>query len=228
MAILMGIAWLLVMLFAFWGLTQGDYTLVLAGRVVDQNTGQPIAGARVTSPEHYLQFYYSDSLGNFRCSGHGSGPWFDRPELLVEANGYESKYLDLRKSHRHGASDLLISLSPSQGAQSVFYSRERIKNEVYGKLLALVIVLVTVVFLFVKKIPWRYLWLPALILFNFSFQINQLNGDFEIWVLNDLIFSERFFDSALCMNIFFPLPAILFWVYYFVKIRKMPPALQKN
>lgn len=204
-------------------LSSCDYFLIISGRIVDQNTGKPIAGATITSPEHNRPVFYSDSLGMFRCEGIGSRMFVKELQFLVEADGYESAYVDTLKSRPSGTSDLLISLRPLQAPQTTqaeYYLRGYIKNLWYSNLSALAIILFTLGFVLIKRIPWKYLWAFVIILFNFSFRINQLNGDFELWVLNTQIFAERLFDSSYTMFIILPVPALIFWGYYLMRSRR--------
>lgn len=190
-----------------------DNTFVISGKIINKSSQKPIENAKVISSENYIT--YTDKEGNFIIDRFGPGSQSDKPELLIEKSGYKTKYIDLSNYHSD-LHNILINLSTSNQIQKTYYNKSYVKNLYAFNLLVInLISLFTLLFIAIKKIRYKWLWLITIMVINVVLKINYFNGAWEIEFINSPFFIKHYGFYPFTIKVVFPISIIAFWLLYF-------------
>lgn len=205
-----------ILLFAFVILlfTSCDRMFVLSGRVVAENTGKGIPYAGIITSE--ADSIKTDSLGNYYVNHFGPGSQSDKVELLISKKGYETKYVDLGKGH--GFTDLVHKLKPSTQQFTPKLPSSLVKGfYIYNKYISNIIALFTLLFILIKRIRYKWLWVLAILFINATLKVNYIDGGLSLDFFHSPFYIKQHVFYPFTIKIPLLLSMVAFWLTYFLK-----------
>ena len=191
--------------------TSCDRMFHMAGKVVDATNGLPITNAEIITSEH--RTIYSDSLGKFDLNLFGPGSNSDNLEVLVHRDGYQSTYFDL--SQEEDLMGITLELKPGNLPFQTKYSSSLV--EIFYKINLYVvnlIVLLTILFVFYKKVRFYLFWIVAILFLNMTLRINYIDGSLSFDFLHLPFYLKSFAFYPFTIKIPLLLGTLAFWGYY--------------
>lgn len=191
--------------------TSCDRMFHMAGKVVDATNGLPITNAEIITSEH--RTIYSDSLGKFDLNLFGPGSNSDNLEVLVHKDGYQSTFFDL--SQEEDLMGITLELKPGNLPFQTKYSSSLV--EIFYKINLYVvnlIVLLTILFVFYKKVRFYLFWIAAILFLNMTLRINYIDGSLSFDFLHLPFYLKSFAFYPFTIKIPLLLGTLAFWGYY--------------
>jgi|GEM_PF-1978778 len=194
-------------------LSSCDSGYMFSGKVVRATDKQPVTNAKIITAEKSTT--HTDSLGNFTIHSFGPGSHSDKAELLVEKEGYQSEYVDLsdKATDIHNIRvELTGSGQPQETAfDSVWVRRMYLFNLIVINLIAAF----TLLFLFIRKIKYRWFWMMFILAYSIVIRVNYINGATEVDFFNLPFFFKHYGFYPFTIKIAIPFSIIVFWMAYF-------------
>lgn len=196
-------------------LTSCDRSFLISGEVLDQSDGKPISNAKVFSSE--MKATYTDSLGKFIINRFGPGSMSDKKELLVEKQGYKSKYIDLSSYHSN-LQDIKIRLITANQVQKDCFNRSYVfKFYIFNLIFTNLLAIFTLGFIIIKKVKFRWYWVLLILCINIVLKLNWFNGTWDIDIVELPFFLKDYIYYYFTIKIVIPLSIIVFWILFFTK-----------
>lgn len=191
-----------------------------SGKVVSAVDGKPLDYARVYWTNYSRQSIETDSLGNFQLGD--TIKCFVCPdfELFSKREGYQTKYENFTDKSGDERHNLIITMTPSQNKQEEREVKETYFENQLKSIAALVslINLFTLVMITQAKLKRKFIWLLALLFLSLTIKYNYYTETIEYLPFSFFI---QIRASPIGWYLYYiPLPALIFWTYYFFKRKK--------
>ncbi|HET6228253.1 MAG TPA: hypothetical protein VFF27_18375 [Bacteroidia bacterium] len=193
-----------------------------SGKVVSAVDGKPLDYARVYWTNYSRVSIETDSLGNFTIGDTVNS--FLRPdfELFTKRQGYETKYENFTDKSGEDLNHLLIVMTPSKNKQG----EREVKETYFENLLKSLAAIVSLLNLFTMamlsqarlKLKNKIIWLLALVFLSLTIKYNYYEETFSFYPLSFFIQIRP--DPIGWYLYYIPIPAMVFWLYYFFKRRQ--------
>ena len=195
--------------------TSCDRQFVMSGKIVDELNGKPVNNAKIISSEKVVT--YSDSLGGFKIDRFGPGSMSDKLEVLIQKNGYETRYFDLSK--KKDLNNITLGIRTSNKIQTTYWSKSLVKIFYFINLTLInLIALFTLFFIVFKQIKYKWIWIFVILVVNITFKFNYINGLFNIDFFHLSFYLKHYGFYPFTVNIVLPISIITFWAMYFLRM----------
>ena len=197
-----------------------------SGKVISAEDGKPLDYARVYWTNYTRLSVETDSLGNFQIGDTVNSFLTPDFELFCKRQGYETQYENFTAKSGDDLHHLIIKMTPSINKQGEREVRETYQENLLKSVAALVslINLFTLTMISQAKLKRKLSWLLALLVLSFTVKYNYYTETLEYYPISFFI---QIRASPIGWYLYYiPLPAIIFWVYYFFKRRKGVDLLQ--
>lgn len=188
-----------------------------SGKVISAVDGKPLDYARVYWTNYSRISVETDSLGNFQIGDTITCLNCPDFELFCKRQGYETQYENFTNVSGADLNHLIIKMTPSKNRKD-----EREVKETYGEnLLKSLGALVSLINLFTftmitqAKLKRKIVWVLALLFLSLTIKYNYYNETFEFYPIS--FFIQIRANPIGWYLYYIPLPALVFWVYYFFK-----------
>jgi hypothetical protein len=191
-----------------------------SGKVISAADGKPLDYARVYWTNYSRVSVETDSMGNFTIGDTIKCINCPDFELICKRQGYETKYEDFTNKSGEDLHHLLIKMTPSQNKKGEREVKETYWENSLKSLAALIslINLFTLVMMTQARLKHKTIWLLALLFLSVTIKYNYYNEDIQFLLLSFFI---QIRASPIGWYLYYiPLPALVFWSYYFFKRKK--------
>lgn len=183
------------------------------GRVTDRLTGEPIGQAEVFLKT--IDTVMTDSSGAFEFDKYLSGGHaFSDVEILIEKEGFKSKYVNISKTRNTGEA----GFSLDQGENRNRFSPVGVKLFYVINLGLSLLNLLTIMFILFKHIRYKFLWIFGIIVINCVFRIIYVDGSVTFDFFHGPFFLLHYTYYPFTIKMVLPIVTICFWLLYSKKV----------
>jgi len=200
--------------------------VVGSGKVISAVDGRPLDYARVYWTNYTRLSVETDSLGNFQIGDTVNSFLTPDFELFCKRQGYETQYENFTDKSGDDRQHLIIKMKPSVNKQGEREVRETYQENLLKSIAAIVslINLFTLTMITQARLKRKLIWILALLFLSLTVKYNYYTEALEYYPFSFFIQIKA---SPIGWYLYYiPLPALIFWIYYFFQRRKGIDLLQ--
>lgn len=197
-------------------LTSCDTKFDSKGLVVDKLTKLPIHNVKINIKE--LDSTYTDSLGRFVINKFVNG-WAGDFEILLEKEGYKTRHINFETRNIKRDSAVIELEKLASDSESYCFDKKIISHIYYfNKYFLSFLNVLTILFLIIKKIKWKIVWILGILLNNLTIWISYTDCSIiKFHFINGPIYWTHFGMNPYSFKIVIPIITLVFWTIYLIK-----------
>jgi hypothetical protein len=204
---------ILALLFLSIFLASCDKIYHSEGLVIDELTRLPIDSVKISIKE--LDSTYTDQSGRFginKLVNYWSGDF----EILLEKRGYKTKHINFETFHLMRDSAIIELEKSENSSENICISRETVSRMYYFNMYFISLLnILTLLFLIIKKIRWKILWIIGILLLNLTIFISFTDCSIIKWsIINGPVYLTHFWIYPYSVKIVIPIMTITFWIIF--------------